>query len=219
MDLQSEFGKIEKYLFQKLNSDPWERAMYYHLLINTRLANLEQRLFSVDALAISTKMNPGKVRETIRSMDQKGSIQIVERNRNGHLIRVLFPSEIEGLITVTDTPGEKINIEELDFYKGRKYLSSLMERDSNRCIYCLKHVTPEKSVLDHIVSLAKGGDNSYRNIGVSCHDCNSRKGESDPIDFARSLYRNDILSESEFQERKEYIEKVRAGIVKPPMAG
>ena len=218
MDLQSEFRNIEKYLFPKLNCDPWERTMYYYLLINTRLANLEQRLFSVDALSSATKMNSGKVRETIRSMDQKGSMKIVERNRNGHLIRVLFPSEIEGLIVDTETDKEEINIEDLDFYKGRKYLSSLMERDSKRCIYCLKHVTPEKCVLDHIVPLARAGDNSYRNIAVSCHDCNSRKGDSDPIEFIRSLYRNDMLTESEFQERKEFIEKVRTGIVKPQMA-
>jgi len=219
MDLESEFRNIEKYLFPKLNSDPWERAMYYYLLINTRLANLEQRLFAVDALGSATKMNPSKARETIRGMNQKGSIQIVERNRNGHLIRVLFPSEIEGLVADTETEGEEINIEDLDFYKGRKYLSSLMERDSKRCIYCLKHVTPEKCVLDHIASLARGGDNSYRNIGVSCHECNSRKGDSEPIEFIRSLYRNDLLTESEFQDRKEYIEKVRTGIVKPHVHG
>jgi 5-methylcytosine-specific restriction endonuclease McrA len=94
-------------------------------------------------------------------------------------------------------------------------LGALLERDNGRCIYCLKKVTAEKGVLDHIRSQAQGGDNSYRNIAVSCHECNSRKGEIEAIDFIRSLYRNDILTETEFHERKEFIEKITTGITKP----
>jgi hypothetical protein len=218
MDLQAEFLNIERYLFPRFEADPWERTMYYHLLINTRLSGVDQPLFAIDALSRATKMNHNKVRETIRSMDQKGSIRIVEKNRNGHLIKAFFPSEIEGLVTESDHPELQINIEELDFYKGRRYLTSLLERDGNRCIYCLKHLTSEKSVLDHIVSLAKAGDNSYRNIAVSCHDCNSKKGETDSVEFVRALYRSDVLTEAEFQERKDYIQKVRSGTVKPRVA-
>jgi hypothetical protein len=148
-------------------------------------------------------------------MDQKGCIQVVERNRNGHLIKVLLPSEIEGLVVDPEDETVKVDIEEIDFYKGRQYLDALLERDSGRCIYCLKRVTAEKCVLEHIKSQARGGDNSYRNIGVSCHDCNSRKGETDALDFIRNLYRNDILTEAEFHERKEYIDKITTGIIKP----
>ena len=215
MDLQLELRNIEKYLFQKLDCTPWERAMYYYLLINTRIVNLDQNLFGVIALESATKMSRFKVRETIRSMNQKGCIQIVERNRNGHLIKVLFPSEIEGLVTEPEHENEKINIEELDFYKGRKYLSALLERDNKRCIYCLKKVTPEKCVLDHIQSQSRGGTNSYKNIAVSCHDCNSKKGELDAVEFVRNHYRDDILAETEFHERKEFIEKVTTGVIRP----
>ncbi len=215
MDLQTELKNIEKYLFPKMDCDPWERAMYYHLLAYTRISNREQHLFGIIALESTTKMSRYKVRETIRSMDQKGCIQIVERNRNGHMIKVLFPSEIEGLVVESEEAITALDIEGLDFYKRRQYLESLLERDSNRCIYCLKKVTAEKCVLDHIKAQAIGGDNFYRNIAISCHECNSRKGEVEAIDFIRSLYRNDILTEQEFHERKEYIEKVTTGIIKP----
>jgi len=215
MDLQTELRNIEIHLFPKMECDPWERAMYYHLLAHTRISNREQHLFGVIALEEATKMSRYKVRETIRSMDQKGCIQIVERNRNGHMIKVLFPSEIEGLVVESEDETVGINIEEVDFYKGRQYLDALLERDSGRCIYCLKKVTAEKCVLDHIKSQARGGNNSYRNIAISCHECNSRKGEIEAIDFIRSLYRNDILTEVEFHERKEFIEKITTGIIKP----
>jgi len=217
MDLQTELKNIEKFLFPKLGCDPWERAMYYHLLANTRVSNRDQHLFGVIALESATNMSRDKVRKTIRSMDQKGCIQIVERNRNGHMIKVFLPSEIEGLVFETEEANSSIDIEELDFFKGRKYLESLLERDSERCIYCLKKVTTEKCVLDHIKSQARGGDNSYRNIAISCHDCNSKKGEMEAIDFIRDLYRNDILTELEFHERKDYIEKVTTGVIKPSL--
>ena len=215
MDLQTELRNVEVHLFPKMECDPWERAMYYHLLAHTRLFNREQHLFGVNGLEHSTKMSSYKVRETIRSMDQKGCIQIVERNRNGHMIKALFPSEIDGLVVESEDEAITINIEQEDFYKGRRYLDALRGRDSSRCIYCLKKVTAEKSVLDHIKSQARGGDNSYRNIAISCHECNSRKGEIEAIDFIRSLYRNDILTEAEFLERKDFIEKVTNGIIKP----
>ena len=215
MDLQTELRNIEKYLFPKMECDPWERTMYYHLLANTRLSNREQQLFGVIKLESTTKMSRSKVRETIRSMDQKGCIQIVERDGKGHMIKVLFPSEIESLVVESNEIINILDIEELDFYKGRQYLEALLERDSDRCIYCLKKVTAEKCVLDHIRSQAGGGNNSYRNIAICCHDCNSKKGGVEAIDFIRNLYRNDILTESEFHERKDYIEKVTTGAIKP----
>ena len=138
MDLQTELRNIEIHLFPKMECDPWERAMYYHLLTHTRISNREQHLFGVIALEGTTKMSRYKVRETIRSMDQKGCIQIVERNRNGHMIKVLFPSEIEGIVVESEDETVGIDIEEVDFYKGRQYLDALLERDSGRCIYCLK---------------------------------------------------------------------------------
>jgi len=203
MELDTEFRNIENYLFPKMECDPWERAMYYHLLVHTRLSNKEKKLFGVISLEGATKMSRFKVRETIRSMDQKGCIQILERNRNGHMIKVLLPSEIEGLVVEPEDEDANINIEEVDFYKDRQYLGALLERESGRCLYCLKKVTEEKAVLDHIRSQARGGNNSYRNIAVSCHECNSRKGETEAIDFIRGLYRNDILTEAEFHERKK----------------
>jgi hypothetical protein len=49
----------------------------------------------------------------------------------------------------------------------------LLERDGNKCVWC---GSTERLVLDHVIPVALGGDNSDDNYQVLCRGCNSKKG-------------------------------------------
>jgi 5-methylcytosine-specific restriction endonuclease McrA len=73
----------------------------------------------------------------------------------------------------------------------------IFARDNWSCIYCGKHATlsirklsrPMRSVIDlrdesgrqfqvdHIIPVAKSGDNSFNNLGTTCHSCNNKKSD------------------------------------------
>ena len=59
----------------------------------------------------------------------------------------------------------------------------VLERDSNRCIYC--GASKEQMECDHVVPLSKGGDNSISNLASCCPDCNRRKGAKSPDEWLR----------------------------------
>ena len=56
---------------------------------------------------------------------------------------------------------------------GRAYV---FQRDRGRCHICGKKVDPKDWHLDHLVSLSRSGDHSYRNVAVSHPECNLKKG-------------------------------------------
>jgi len=54
-----------------------------------------------------------------------------------------------------------------------KTRASVFKRDANKCLKC---GTSEQLSIDHIQSLAKGGDNNINNLQTLCSKCNSAKG-------------------------------------------
>jgi 5-methylcytosine-specific restriction endonuclease McrA len=206
---------IEDSLFQTLKLSVWERVLYYRLLRETHVSGKESVLISLPSLANSIGASDWTIRRNIRSLAKKGCIVIDDRSRKGHFVRVLLPSEISSLASTKDEPV--VDIATLDFFTGRKYLLALLHRDQDRCFYCLKKVSAESCALDHALCQANGGDNSFRNIVVSCHTCNSEKGSTDPSDFLRTLHRRDALSSTEFQDRLAAPQQLRNGELVPDL--
>jgi len=206
--------QCEDQLFPRLQFTVRERSLYYHLLRHTRLIGRDQHTFALLPLARALGVSEWSTRADIRTLHSRQCLEIVERSQAGHLVRVFLPAEIEGAFP-SDTPAEQVDIESLDFFSGRRFLSALMEREGDSCFYCMRSVRLDTCALDHVVPQASHLDSSYRNVVVACHDCNSKKAGADARDFVRSLYRTGLLSESDLTQRLHALDQLQGGELVP----
>jgi hypothetical protein len=213
VDVETTLKQCEDFLFPAKKMTLRERSIYYHLFRHTRLIGKEQGLFAIDPLAVSLGVSTS-VRDDLRSLHERGCIRIEDRSRNGHLIRVLLPEEIDGVVPKHE-PAETIDIELIDFFTDRRYLAALLARENGACSYCLRQVRPDNCQLDHVVAQAGGLNNSYRNIVVSCHECNTTKQAAAAADFVRFLYRRGLLSQRDLEGRLSALEMLQAGKLVP----
>jgi hypothetical protein len=214
MDWATVIRQVEDHLCPTLKLDAWEKSLYYHLLRLTYAAGRESTSVAIDPLGEATGMSGFKAREALRSLDAKKCISIEKRSRTGHLIHVRLPEHIGGVVP-TNEPEEQIDIESIDFFHDRKYLSALLDREQNRCFYTLRQVTPENAVLDHVVPQVNGGGHGYRNVVVACHDVNALKQGEPADDFVRKLYRAGVLSLPEMEDRLRAVDALKAGKLVP----
>jgi 5-methylcytosine-specific restriction endonuclease McrA len=214
VDITTILKQCEDYLFSVLQLSIRERGLYYHLLRHTRAEGKHSAIFALLPLAKALAVSDSSVREDIRSLNEKGCIRIEDRSRQGHLVHVLLPEEIEGVIPKS-SPTPAVDIEQLDFFTGRRFVNALLDREGHRCFYCLKAIRAESCELDHAVSRINGTDHSYRNIVASCHDCNTSKQSLAPSDFLRVLYRKGRLSAAELEERISALEQLQSGHCTP----
>jgi len=213
MDYPREISDIEDLLFPQFLLSVWERTLYYHLLRHTRVIGQEYTLFGLDSLAKRTGMSVHKVRKSIRSLHQKRCIVIDERSRQGHSVRVLLPSEIA--LAPLGESEPIIDIKSIDFFTGRNYVEALATREQGKCFYCLRAITVESCVLDHVKPQLDGDDNSFRNVVAVCHECNSRKGGNGADSFLRILYREGLFTQVEFSEQAARIVALQKGQLIP----
>jgi len=66
---------------------------------------------------------------------------------------------------------------------------NIYKRDENTCQYCGKKFKPQDLNLDHVVSLSRGGKDSWENVVCSCVPCNLRKGSRTLAEAGMSLIR------------------------------
>ncbi len=126
-----------------------------------------------------------------------------------------LPAEIPDCIPHVPTDAI-VSIENLDFTSpdNRRFI---LEREQDTCFYCRRELHPDTYELDHVVPSSNGGDESYRNIVATCIDCNNTKGAQDASDFLRSLYRHNLLSNEEFEDRLRALESLVHGRLVPPI--
>jgi len=203
--------------------DIYEQAIYHYLFRHTYLAGKEQTLFSTRTAEIGfgsgdrTKPPSWKTRsDRLKTLEQKGCVKIIERSNKGMLVEIILPSQMPFLHQVEAPPSE-INIEELDFYKDRRLLQSILERESFKCFYTGRKISVDNCYLDHVTPQAKGGNNSYRNIVAACFDANSMKNDKDADDFIRLLYREELITLVEFNSLKSKLVALRDGELAPSL--
>lgn len=152
----------------------------------------------------------------LRSLEQKGAVRILERSHKGILVTAILPQNIPCLVKAKTELD--IDIESLDFYKDRRLLTSILEREGYRCFYTGKKLTEENCYLDHLIAQSLGGNNSYKNIVATSYDANSLKNNKPIDDFIRELYKSDLISLTEFNELKKKIGNLQEGKLAPSKA-
>lgn len=217
VDIPLIIQQCEDHFFPARSFSTRERALYYHLLRHTHLEGKPSALFAILPLANAMGVAESSVREDIRALHERGCINIENRSRNGHLVRVLLPAEVPGVVPAS-VPATSLDLESLDFFSNRRFVAALLVREDNRCFYCLKRIRADSCELDHVVSQASGRDNTYRNIVCSCHECNTTKQAQSAADFVRSLYRKGVLSQPELNNRLATLEQLQAGKLIPDRA-
>ena len=211
-DWQKIYRDVEDKLLPHFQLDIWERGLYFHLLRHTRLAGLKSTTIPLSAITDALRCSESQARKTIRALSDKGCIEL-EQTRKGHIVKVLLPSEL----SLPDSSEEetKLDIEQVDFFKSREFVGPLLAREQKQCFYCLSEISEDTCELDHVISQLNGGDNSYRNIVASCHQCNTKKQGNSAKDFIRQLYRRSLLSEKEFESRMHALAALSDGHLKP----
>ena len=61
--------------------------------------------------------------------------------------------------------------------KSQHFREYLLEQANGKCSICGKKITAKTLAADHIVPLAKGGEDHFSNLQATCEKCNFVKGE------------------------------------------
>jgi len=209
---------IEDRMVPRLRITMIERAAYYHLARHSRLEGKKRLRFSILWLAQGTRLSTTTMRDAVRSLAAKRAIHIVERSKDGHMVEVLVPEEMPSCQKAA--PGEEVlDIEAADFMETKELRETLFRREGGECFYCRRQLRNRTRVLDHVVSRARRGRNSYRNLVTCCVDCNASKGEKPAGDLLRRLFREGLLEANEVKDRQRELEALRKGQRKPVFEG
>lgn len=150
----------------------------------------------------------------LQSLEAKGCIVIVDTVRDGRRIScdflprfpALFPRP-SSLLPRTSRPRTSSG--------SKENRARILEREGNRCFYCLRQLTDDNHVIEHSTPRPPS-NNSYRNVVASCTECNNRKDASSAEDWLRTLYHEGLLDAATFQERQSHLERLRSDELKPP---
>jgi hypothetical protein len=215
--------EFEDVLAPRLQLSALERAIYSHLFRHSRLEGKSRLRFSILWLANHMGVKGRSVRTALRHLIHKGALRLIERSNLGHLVEVRLPGEVciphAGQAGGQDKlPGGAI-LDEMDFMRTRDLRQAIHAREAGVCFYCLRQIPSRAHCLDHVVPLAAGGSNSYRNLVSCCLDCNSQKSNRPAEDFLRELYREGRLSAKDLSARLQALQDLAAGKLRPQVLG
>lgn len=158
-------------------------------------------------------MSESTLTKKINSLEVKGLVRRESSGRRGTVLRIVLPTE-----TAYSKPKKlaapEFDAETIDFYSDPRARSAILAREQNLCFYCLASLENRDFVMEHVVSRPLG-DNSYQNIVAACQRCNNQKGALDAWDFLRLLLRTQKISENEFSEVVQKLDRLGRGLLKP----
>jgi len=220
-DVEQMLKDFQDHLAPRL--DTYEQTIYLYVFRHSRLIDLDEVVVGFKssrrrmACGIGEKgkpMSENTAYEKLRSLQQKGCITILDSTREGRRIRLNLPAEIPGVIPeeVTCTP---IDLELEDFFEVEENRPRILAREGYQCFYCLRRLTADNYVIEHVTSRPTG-TNNYRNVVAACRECNNRKNSQKAEDWLRTLYRDGFLDAASFQQRQLRLDGLRAGELRPP---
>lgn len=212
--------EFEDLLVPRLRLSTTDRAVYSHLLRHSRLEGKLRLQFSLPWLARGTALCTKSVREAVRRLIGHGILRLVQRSKAGHVVEVRIPHEVRTarprqVARRTASGTRAFDLNSFDFLKFPGLRLAIHAREAGRCFYCLSRVTPATRCLDHVVPLAKFGDNSWRNLVSCCHECNSKKNDLPAADFLRWLHRERRLTDVELAAGFRALDALAAGKLRP----
>jgi 5-methylcytosine-specific restriction endonuclease McrA len=221
IDAVEVWKEFEDVLAPRLKLLVLDRAVYSHLFRHTRLEGKSRLRFSIFWLAKNMGVRGKSVRTSVRRLIHKGALRLIERSNLGHLVEVRLPAEVcaprvnqIAAYGQDNLPAGAI-LDEMDFMRTRPLRQAIHARELGVCFYCLRQIPSRAHCLDHVVPLAEGGSNSYRNLVSCCMDCNSQKSNSAAEDFLRELYREGRLSAKDLSACLDAVQALAAGKLRP----
>jgi hypothetical protein len=216
--------QLEDDLVPRLGLNLGDRVVFAHLLRLSRLERKTELRFSIRRLARTAHVSHTSARKAVRRLIAKGALRLIERTpAAGHAVEVRLPNEISAVPggTVATGPARRsspASLEHVNFLQGPTRRQAIHARDRGLCFYCLSQLTSRLRCLDHVVPLARGGSNSYRNLVSCCVECNAQKGQTAADDFLRSLCRQRRLTATELDARLRALDALAAGELRPILA-
>lgn len=202
--------------------DTYEQTIYLYMVRHSRLEGHEEAVIGFKSARKSMGFGVGQAGspisesscyEKLRSLEQKNCVKVVGTERTGTRIRVFLPEEISGVVPAPASDAAT-SIEEMDFFGVPENRLKILARERGQCFYCLRAISPNTYVIEHVVSRPVG-INGYRNVVAACLQCNNKKGASAAEDFFRTLYRESLLTAAEMEDRVSHLERLRAGELVP----
>jgi hypothetical protein len=222
MEAKSFLEQFHDFLAPKL--DTYEQAIYLYIFRHGRLLGLSEvtigfksarRKIAQGTGTSGSSISEHAVQKKLRGLEQKGCLKVLASERTGTRVRLFLPSEIPGLVPPASSDAPE-DIETIDFFEVRDNRALIFERENNECFYCQCKLTEMNRLIEHVVSRPEG-NNSYRNVVAACRSCNNKKNALAAEDFLRQLFRQQRLSEAEFDGRLLALKSLRAGELKPSL--
>lgn len=202
--------------------DVYEQAIYLYIARHTVLVGATEVVIGFKSARkkmafgvgqAGTPPSEGVIYGKLKGLASKGFIEILASERAGTRIRIFTPFDIPGMIQLA-SEIEPISIEDADFFEVPANRRLILDRDENRCFYCLRALDENNYVIEHVISRPQG-NNSYRNLVASCRTCNNRKDSGLADDYLRLIYREGLLSLDELHTRQAQLDALRRGDLKP----
>jgi 5-methylcytosine-specific restriction endonuclease McrA len=137
--------------------------------------------------------NPERIRELCRGYARRDSVR---RAKSSRLWRLKNPEKMRKSRRSWDLAHPTYTLQARTRRRSSGIFCELFTEEDvvriwrlqqKRCAYCRCRLNPKLIERDHIVPLCLGGDNSRRNLQVTCSRCNRSKGGRHPIEYARRL--------------------------------
>ena len=225
MNTERFFKKYVDFVVPKLGTI--EQAIYLYVVRHTVFENKDNVLVSISSAAKSNAfglsgrggpMGISQTRDKVYTLQEKGFIEVVDSTPTGLRLKAILPSENPAVRAEEEIKEQSVPLGELDFYTVPELRQALRNREDNKCFYSFQKITDENFTIDHVISRPEG-KNTYNNLVATTKAMNNKKADMPAQDFLRSLFRDGLLSEPEFQERTIALEQLQACELKPSVNG